>query len=273
VTATTRYLHGTDPAEQRRLSTLNDLLNDACLREIALAGGERILDAGAGLGQLTRGLARAAGRPAVGIERSVEQITAALALAEQAGERPLLDLREGDAYAFPLAAAEWGSFDVAHARFLLEHVPAPERVVEQLVATVRPGGRVIVCDDDHDLMRLWPEPPLFRKVFGAFVETYVRNGNDPNVGRRLVSLLAGAGARPVRATWIFFGACAGEASFPGFVENLSGNLRGAREAVAATGLATLDEVDRCLAELEAFAARPDGAIWYGLPWAEGVRTR
>ena len=65
-----QYIHGTTPAEQQRLSLLNDLINQASLRELGLSGGERFLDIGSGLAQFTRTVARAVG-PAgrvVGIE-------------------------------------------------------------------------------------------------------------------------------------------------------------------------------------------------------------
>jgi SAM-dependent methyltransferase len=267
-----RYIHGTDPEEQARLSLLNDLLNASCLRELAVAPGERILDVGAGLGQLSRAMARAAGRAVLALERSEEQIARARALAREAGEEELLELRRGDALSFPLEAAEWGRFDVAHARFLLEHVPAPERVVEQMVRAVRPGGRVVLADDDHSLLRFHPEPNGVRAVWDAFVRTYDRNGNDPFVGRRLAALLHAAGARPRHYTWISIATCAGEPSFEGILENLAGNLRGARDAIAATGAVTPGEVDAALAALRDLAARPDAAIGYAFPWAEGVRS-
>jgi SAM-dependent methyltransferase len=269
--STSRYIHGTDPAEQARLTLLNDLLNASCLRELAVSGGERILDVGAGLGQLSRAMARAAGRAVVGLERSEEQIARAQALAREAGEEGLLELRRGDALSFPLEAGEWGRFDVAHARFILEHVPAPERVVEQMVRAVRPGGRVVLSDDDHSLLRLHPEPPGLRAVWDAFARTYDRNGNDPYVGRRLAALLHGAGARPRRYTWLPVSCCAGEPGFGGILENLAGNLRGAREAIAATGAVTAGEVDAAVAALRDFTARPEAALGYAFPWAEGVR--
>jgi cyclopropane fatty-acyl-phospholipid synthase-like methyltransferase len=80
-----RYIHGTAKEEQARLSQLNQLLNDAALRELRLRGGERIVDFGCGLAQLTRAMARQAGTRAVGLERSAEQIAEAM---RQARWRP-----------------------------------------------------------------------------------------------------------------------------------------------------------------------------------------
>src|SRR2546430_511760 len=134
------YIHGTDDDEQRRLSLMNDvLLNSAMLREMNLRGDEHILDLGSGLGQFTRMMARAvpSGR-VVGVEYSEEQLAAAKRLAANDGEATLADLRAGDALNLDL---EWGTFDVAHTRFLLEHIPDPLRAVKAMVRAVRPGGR------------------------------------------------------------------------------------------------------------------------------------
>lgn len=266
-----QYIHGTAPEEQFRLSRLNDLLNEATLREMAPKSGERVVDFGSGLAQLTRAIARTTGTPAVGIERSREQIAEALRQAREAGEEALVDLRAGDVLDPPLAANEWNTFDLAHARFVLEHVPDPLAVVKQMVRAVRPGGRIVLADDDHDLLRMWPEPPGFMTVWGAYVRTYDRAGNDPYVGRRLVQLLHAAGASPVRNTQIFFGSCSGQRSFTAFVENVAGILEGAREAILSVG--ALDPVyfEDAVAALRGWGERPDGALWFGMSWAEGVK--
>ena len=268
-----RYVHGTAPDEQRRLATLNDLLNETSLRALALRGGERVLDVGAGLGQLTRAMARAVG-PAgrvVGIERSLEQIAEARRLARADGEEGLLDLRPGDVMALDLAPAEWGSFDVAHARFILEHVPDPLRVVRAMVRAVRVGGRVVLEDDDHDVLRLWPEPPGVEALWRAYIRTYDRNGNDPWVGRKLVALLDAAGAPPVRNDWLFFGGCAGDGRLELFVRNLAGLLESARDPILAAGDLDRARMDTALAALRAWGERPDAAFWFARCWAEGVR--
>jgi SAM-dependent methyltransferase len=265
------YVHGTDPDEQNRLTRLNDLLNERTLAEIRITPGERIVDFGSGLGQLARAMAKVSGNPVVGIERSEEQIAEANRQAAAAGEDHLLDLRAGSVLDPPLREQEWGTFDVAHARFILEHVTDPLAVVRHMVRAVRPGGRLVLADDDHDMLRLWPEPRGFPEVWTAYTRTYDRHGNDAIVGRRLVELLHAAGAQPVRNHGVFFGSCAGHPDFPAFVANVIGVLAGARDATLETGGVTEEEWEAVIADLPHWGRRPDAAIWYTMSWAEGRR--
>lgn len=265
------YVHGTAPEEQARLAELNRLINALSLEALAPRPGERVLDVGAGLGQLARSFARATGVKVVAIERSAEQLTRARQLAAEAGDDAPVEWRQGDALAMPIAADEWGTFDVAHARFLLEHVTDPQAVVATMARAVRRGGRVVLQDDDHAALRLWPEPASVALVWSAYMRTYDRLGCDPFVGRRLVQLLAGAGLTPGIVRMLPFGAGGGDPAFPAFVSNLANIYRGAREAILATGGCTAAQFDEALAALAVFARRTDGAFWYGCPWAEGVK--
>src|SRR5690606_12551916 len=130
----------------------------------------------------------------VGIEADARQLETAHELARQSGEAELVELREGRAEALPLQEAEAGSFDLVHTRFLLEHHRRPLDVVREMVRAARPGGRVVLFDDDHDVMRFSPAAPRMERLWQAFVRTYDRIGCDPYVGRHLPSLLARAGA-------------------------------------------------------------------------------
>ena len=270
-----RYLHGTDPREQARLARLNDLINERSLRELALRGGEKILEVGSGLGQFARAMARLAGPSGrvLGIERSPEQMRGAVRAARAAGEERLVEWRRGDALDLPLRRGECGTFDVAHARFLLEHVPDPLSVVRAMTRAVRPGGRIVLEDDDHDIIRLWPEPAGFTPLWRAYIRSFDRLGNDPAVGRRLVQLLHQAGARPARNTWVFFGSCSGSPDFKAYVENAVTIVRGARDTIVSGGLLPSREFDEAVSAFDAWKKRPDAAFWFALAWAEGRRRR
>jgi ubiquinone/menaquinone biosynthesis C-methylase UbiE len=175
---------------------------------MSLQGGEKILDVGAGLGQFSRAMARAAGPEArvVGVERDAAQIAEARRQAELAGEGGLVEWRSGDAAALPLESGEWGGFDVAHTRFLLEHVPDPPAIVRQMLRAVRPGGRIVLADDDHELLRFWPKCRRQR--------TRGTPTSPPTVRRETIRSSAGGSSRsftrralfPGANTYIFFGA-------------------------------------------------------------------
>ena len=272
------YVHGTAPAEQARLTRMNAMLNARSLDALALAGGESVLEVGAGLAHMARGMAHRGAARVLGIERSVAQLAEARRQAIDEGDGPLfadgrVELREGDVLAIPFRDGERGTFDVAHARFLLEHVPDPLAVVRQMVDAVRPGGRIVLADDDHDLLRLWPEPPGFDTVWRGLIRSYDRLGCDPYVGRRLVALLHEAGAEPAGNAFLWFGGCAGEKG--GNLETMALNIRhileGAEKAIRDAGGLDRPTFDAALAGLEAWSRRPDASIWYAMNWAEGRR--
>lgn len=266
------YIHGTSPEEQERLSRLNEILNEGCLRELHLVGGEYILDVGSGLGQFTRQMARAAGETGyvLGIERDAAQLATARRLAAAAGEEPLVVFRQGDARQLPLQETEWGRFDLAHARFVLEHVSRPEVVVEQMRRALRPGGRLVLADDDHATFTPTPQPAGFPLLWEAYLRSYDRAGNDPYVGRRLIGLLHRAGLRDLRNTIVFFGSCAGQPLFPAVADNLIGLLTGARDYLLEQQLINRASFEQGIAGLQAWKALPEAALWYGVCWAEGT---
>ncbi|MHC4082032.1 MAG: methyltransferase domain-containing protein [Planctomycetota bacterium] len=267
------YVHGTDAGEQRRLTLMNRLINEPSLQRLGLAGGERILDVGCGLAQFTRAMARAAGSGGrvVGVERDADQLDEGRRQAEADGETGLVELRPGDALALPLSDEEWGSFDVVHSRFLLEHLADPRRAVGQMVWAARPGGRIVLQDDDHDVLRVWPTCAPFERLWRVYYETYTAAGNDPYVGRKLTALLHDAGAKPAANTWIFYGSCAGDPDFPLFIENILGVLDGARDTILGLGGTDDAAIDTGLESLQAWSRRSDAAFWYCMCWAEGRR--
>jgi len=143
-------------------------------------------------------------------------------------------------------------------------------VIEQMVRSVRPGGRIFVADDDHGDFRPWPEPQGFQPIWQAYVRSYDRLGNDPYVGRRLAFLLHQAGLTSIRNSCVFFGGCAGTDRFQAIADNLIGALEGAKDAIVSGEL--LDEEAFCagIDGLQHWKAHPGAALWYSACCAEGV---
>jgi ubiquinone/menaquinone biosynthesis C-methylase UbiE len=268
------YIHGTRREERQRLSRLNELMNARALADLALAPGDKVLDVGSGLGLLTREMAARVGPRGrvLGIEKDSTQLATALhSIGGGAEGHAVVEFRRGDATKPPLRPGEWGSFDIAHCRFVLEHVREPERVVEAMAQAVRPGGRLILEDDDHDLLRLWPPVAGVARLWQSYVHSYQRRGNDPFIGRRLVELLCDAGLEPQGCAMPRFGSCAGGQDFAVYVDNLRALFEGARDAIQGEGKVTDVEFRHGLSALEAWSQRPDATLWYVTCWAEGRR--
>jgi hypothetical protein len=148
-----------------------------------------------------------------------------------------------------------------------------------MARAARPGGRVILEDDDHDVLRLWPEPPGLAAIWQAYIQTYEAIGNDPFVGRKLTALLYDGGLRPTRNTWLFFGASSGDDRLADYVENLIGIFEGAREHVLAQLQKVANEplnacarsFDQAIEAFRQWKTRPDVALWYAVCWAEASK--
>lgn len=266
------YIHGSSPEEQARLAQLNELINGRCLHLLGLRPGNSVLDIGSGLGQFTLVMADRVGASGkcVGIERDKNQIKIALQNLEVRGINHV-EFRQGNVENLVLSGAEWGSFDVAHTRFVLEHVKQPENVVAGMVKAVRKGGRVVLADDDHGIFKLHPEPPGFSIVWQAYIRSYDRLGNDPYIGRRLVSLLHQGGLQQIKNEAVFFGDSAGSATFSAYAHNLIGILEGAKELMIKETLIDESTFQECIQHIEHWSQKPDAALWYTINWAEGVR--
>ena len=97
---TSEYIHGSSLEEQHRLSLLNEILNESCLRELNLQPGEKVLDIGSGLGQFTRLMAQdcwGSGGCRRDRARFRSNYAGAQSWRRRSGEAGLVEFREGDA--------------------------------------------------------------------------------------------------------------------------------------------------------------------------------
>ncbi len=128
----------------------------------------------------------------VGIDRSEELLQAAR---HQNQDLANLSFEQADLYELPFADE---SFDFIYARLVFMHLAEPSRAIQSLKRVLRPGGRILIEDADRDCMFFEPAPPSFSRFWQKVQKGQRRLGGDPNVGRKLASLLKEAALQKVQ---------------------------------------------------------------------------
>ena len=166
-----------------------------------LRAGMTLLDVGCGPATITADLARrvAPGR-VVGVDASAEVV----AVGWRSVDRTVpVDLEVGDVMALPAAD---GTFDIAHAHQVLQHLADPVAALREMARVVRPGGIIAVRDSDYGAMTWFPEDPRLEEWRNLYRTVARANGGEPDAGRRLLTWAYAAGLNevsPTASVWCF----------------------------------------------------------------------
>ncbi|UBU18691.1 class I SAM-dependent methyltransferase [Nonomuraea gerenzanensis] len=173
------------------LGSLGEMLDEyttARLTRIGVAAGARCLEVGAGAGTIAAWLADRVGPDGEVIATDVKP--------QHVRPHPRLTIMRHDVAVDPMPA---GSFDLIHARAVLQHVPQRHEVLARLAGSLAPGGVLLV----EELEAQWattvldtPDPRA-HDVFAAY-ERGIRavlqaNGNDIAWCRHVHAAMAGIG--------------------------------------------------------------------------------
>jgi len=259
----TAYIHGTNAAEQERLSKLGELTDEAFLQFVEYEPDSCVLDVGSGLGNLARKLAARIPQGQVwGVERSAEQLSKA------APGLPNLHFHQADARRLPLEDAR---FDVVSCRYLLEHVLNPVRVLQEMRRVLKPGGKVFVQENNILANVLYPECPHFDRLWQRFADLQQLLGGDALIGKKLLPLLTEAGFRSIRLSIQPEVHFAGAPTFVPWIENLVGNVRSGEQELLNRDLATRDDIRQGIEELQRLMYDPAGSAFFYWNRARGVK--
>jgi ubiquinone/menaquinone biosynthesis C-methylase UbiE len=104
-----------------------------------------------------------------------------------------------DARALPVAS---GIADVAYARFLFQHLSAPERALGEMIRATRRGGTVAVLEVDEGCLVFHPMPEPLHARAVAFNRGREATGLHRTLGRELRQMLARAALSDIRMATI-----------------------------------------------------------------------
>jgi SAM-dependent methyltransferase len=179
--------------EGARLELMSELLDPMHRRHIDALGvvrpGARTLEVGCGNGSICAWLAErvSPGGTAVAVDLDLSLIHVRM---------PNLELREADIVVGPV---ERGEFDLVTARAVLHHVADSEAAMANMVASLRPGGALLLIEPDFLPVTI-AEPPEVRAFWEGWLAWSRGRGINYHIGRTLAPRLASLGLTNISGT-------------------------------------------------------------------------
>lgn len=178
----------------RNLQLAFDPLTIRRLEAVGVAPGWRCLEVGAGQGSMASWMADRVGPAGRVVAADID-----LRLLGHLEGLPNVEVRECD---ICVGGIEQESFDLAHSRFVLMHLADPELALRRMVASLRPGGWILIEDPVfYEAITLTPRHPA--------AESYLRVVNvwrlcaedtmQLNFGRKILRSVAKLGLEDFEA--------------------------------------------------------------------------
>ena len=156
-----------------------------------------LLDCGCGSGSITFGLAKAV-EPGqvIGVDVLEKEIMRAQ---EKASEAKIPNIRFDVGDICHLDFAD-NSFDGLFSHNVLEHIPEPNKALQEMRRVLKPGGVIGIRDVDYGGLVLAPDTGFWERLLVIWEADFRTGGGDPRIGRHLGRLFFEAGFIDVEAT-------------------------------------------------------------------------
>ena len=232
------YVLGHSDRELLRLEQQAAFFSDATsdvLTRCGLARGQKVLDLGCGVGDVSSIAAELVGETGrvVGIDISPDAIALASARLKALGKAQA---------SFKVSSIEaydgYAGFDAVIGRFILVHNAEPRDLIRPLLAKLRPGAIVSFIEMDMSSAAAVPPLPLLGRCVGWIVEAYRRAGRNGDTGSSLYAIFRDCGLEPKLAGYTRI-AGSGELAGIGFVVE---SLRSLTPLIVKLGVATAEEI-------------------------------
>lgn len=230
-----------------------------------LEAGMRVLDIGCGPGTITIGLAeRVAPGQVIGVELDLVQTEPILEKVQAAGLN--LTFEEANAYDLPY---ENDSFDALFVSAVVGNLQRPEQMFHEVFRVLKPGGVIGVKEFNHSSNIVWPETDHLTWVNKLYERLRLANGHDPDSGRKVPALLAGADFSGIEARATFDTTPRPEWTGSPIMEAMVRDEWGPQ--FVERGWATPEEVEGMIHASEAYTPGPD--FFQATAWVEVLATK
>jgi ubiquinone/menaquinone biosynthesis C-methylase UbiE len=271
---TTEYALGRSPEEYARLTLQARILRpftERYFRSAGLTPGMRVLDIGAGMGDVSMLAADIVGPSGrvVGVDRDPAVLEHARRRAIEYGCAPWVTFEAADVDTFGSADL----FDALVGRYVLLYLPDAAATLRRLLTSVKPGGIVVFHDLDlSDPQPSHPPCALWDQSYRAVRDVFERIGTPLNFGRKLGPTFVGAGL-PFPTVALDGPVAGGRGSY--LYAWLAATVISVAPRLAPLGLALppdLEPLDTLAVRLEEEAVRLDGQVCAPLQFAAWART-
>lgn len=255
-----QYVHGYDIRESQRLEEQAETLVELLHSDVRYVAGEKVLEAGCGVGAQTITLAQNSPEALfTSVDISADSV---LETEKKIAALKLENVRamQGDIYNLPFAKK---SFDHIFVCFVLEHLADPVSALTILKSYLKDGGTLTVIEGDHGSAYFYPESIEAQQVIDCQMKLQKAAGGNANIGRELYPVLSKSGFSQVmvspRVVYV-------DSSRPVLVEGFikktfTAMIEGIRNSALESNIITQDVFDKGIAALYRTAEK-DGVFCY-----------
>ncbi len=264
------YLHGYSPLEQDRLRRQAEFAEHTVYRNIDLTEVQNLLEVGCGVGAQTSILLRRYPKIKItGIDLNEEQLASAKqALDELPFAKGRYTIQKMDAQNMDFSAH---SFDGAFLCWILEHVPDPLQILNEVRRVLRPGAVIYITEVVNSSFFLDPYSPNLWKYWMAFNDYQFDGAGDPFVGAKLGNFLSAVGFQKIKTeviTWHLDNRQPEKRRK--IIEYWAELLLSASDQLVKAGYVTQEVVDAGMLELKKAQKNPNAVFLYSFMQAQAI---
>lgn len=264
------YLHGYSPIEQDRLRRQAEFAEHTVYRNVDLSEAQQLLEVGCGVGAQTAILLRRFPQLKItGIDLNEKQLAAAQkSLKDLSYAKGRFKIKKMDAQNMNFEAK---SFDAAFLCWILEHVPDPLQILNEVRRVLRPGGAVYITEVVNSSFFLDPYSPNLWKYWMAFNDYQYDGAGDPFVGAKLGNFLSAVGFQKIQTeviTWHLDNRQPEKRRK--IIEYWSELLMSAADQLVKANYVTQDVVDQGMSELKKAQKNPNAVFLYSFMQAKAI---